>query len=156
MKVIAIDPGTTESAYCVFDGESFVCDKVENAVLLATLAKANVSTSLVIEQIRSYGMAVGAEVFDTCVWSGRFAQQYINATGCEVVWIPRRDVKLNLCGSVRAKDANVRHAIIDRFGGKEKAIGNKKKPGPLYLVSKDEWAALAVGLTYLDRKGGAK
>ena len=29
---------------------------------------------VVIEKIESYGMAVGAEVFDTVLWAGRFAE----------------------------------------------------------------------------------
>ena len=61
-------------------------------------------------------------------------------------------MKLNLCGNPRAKDANIRQAIIDRFGGKAAAIGTKKNPGPLYGVSGDVWAAIAVGLTWQDRQ----
>ena len=69
--------------------------------------------------------------------------------------IYRKDVKLHLCGSPRAKDSNIRQALIDRFGpGKEKAIGLKKTPGPLYGVKSHVWAALAVAVTHLDGADG--
>lgn len=35
--------------------------------------------------------------------------------------------------------------------GKEKAIGKKATPGPLYGVVGDEWAALAVAVTWWDQ-----
>jgi hypothetical protein len=102
---------------------------------------------MAIEMIASYGMPVGAEVFDTCVWIGRFTQAWPAAT----VPIFRKDVKMHLCGQTKAKDKNVRQALIDRFGpGKDKAIGKKAKPGPLYGYSGDLWAALAVAVTYYD------
>src|SRR5699024_5972970 len=101
---------------------------------------------LVVEMIASDGMPVGREVFETCLWIGRFIQA---AGGAELVY--RRDVKLHLCGSARAKDANIRQALIDRFGpGREKAIGIKAQPGPLYGFKRDMWAALAVAVTYAD------
>ena len=53
-----------------------------------------------------------------------------------------------LCHSMKAKDGNIRQAILDLYGGKDVALGNKKRPGPLYGVSKDIWAALAVAITY--------
>jgi hypothetical protein len=102
---------------------------------------------IAIEMIASYGMPVGREVFETCVWIGRFVQAAC-ALPCEYVY--RKDVKLYLCGNARAKDSNVRQAIIDRFGGKDKAIGRKKNPGPLHGVKGDLWAALAVGLYVAD------
>ncbi|HBC95047.1 MAG TPA: hypothetical protein DCZ10_19680, partial [Pelotomaculum sp.] len=58
----------------------------------------------------------------------------------------RKDEKINLCGSMRAKDGNIRQALIDRFG----IVGTKKSPGWFYGVSKDVWAAIAVGVTYYD------
>ena len=98
---------------------------------------------MAMEQIRGYGMIVGAEVFDTCFWSGRF----VEAWSGKFDLIPRRDVKLHLCGSSRAKDSNVRQAVIDRVGPQ----GTKKAPGPTYGIKADEWAALALALTWWDR-----
>jgi hypothetical protein len=90
------------------------------------------------EMIASYGMAVGKEVFETCVWIGRFVE--IAYEPVQLVY--RRDVKLHLCHSPRAKDANVRQALIDRLGPQ----GTKKNPGPTYGMKSHLWAALAVAV----------
>ena len=92
-------------------------------------------------------MAVGAEVLETVFWSGRFAEA-VDPT--PVQRLGRKAVKVALCGDARAKDPNVRQALIDRYGGKERAIGTKAVPGPLHGVAKDVWAALAVGVAWLD------
>ena len=63
--------------------------------------------------------------------------------------IGRKAVKIHLCGSMRAKDPNIRQALIDRYGGSS-AIGRKATPGPLYGVAGDVWAALAVAVTHAD------
>ena len=101
-------------------------------------------TPVVIEKIESYGMAVGAEVFDTVFWAGWFAEAVHRVP---VVLLPRRAVKLALCGDSRAKDANIRQALLDRFGGSA-AVGRKASPGPLYGISRDVWSALAIAVTY--------
>jgi hypothetical protein len=108
-------------------------------------------THCVIEMIASYGMAVGREVFDTCRWVGRFQQQWesFHESTCELVY--RRAVKMHLCGNNTAKDANVRQALIDRFGpGKAKAIGVKAKQGPMYGITGDVTQALALAVTFAD------
>ena len=104
--------------------------------------------SCVIEQVASYGMPVGEEVFETVFWSGRFAEAYGAA---RVKRMPRLKVKMHLCHDSRAKDGNIRQAVIDRFGGAS-AIGKKATPGPLYGVSGDVWAALALALTYAEAR----
>ena len=109
-------------------------------------------TTLVVEKVCSYGMTVGAEVFETVYWSGRLCESWLRGTGLPFYRLPRIDVKMHLCHDSRAKDANIRQALIDRFGpGKEKAIGLKSSPGPLYGVTGHCWAALALAVTFADR-----
>ena len=153
-RIIAIDPGPVESAWICYEannGIPLAWRKAPNAQVLAEVPDLPVD-QLAIEMIASYGMAVGAEVFETCVWIGRFIQGWAEVTGAEPLRILRRDVKLHLCGSARAKDPNVRQALIDRWGGKEAAIGRKASPGPLYGVSGDVWAALAVAVCVADTR----
>ena len=122
---------------------------IPNEQVLAWLMSPRFSGHLALEMIACYGMAVGKETFDTCLWIGRFIQAW---GGKDFTLIYRKDVKLHLCQSMRAKDANVRQALLDKFGGKEKAIGCKAQPGPLYGISSHLWAALAVLITYQETK----
>ncbi len=155
MRVYAIDPGYEQSALVVFDGVAVLNHQtVPNAQLLSEIADRTRHRDhvLVIEQIASFGMPVGAEVFETVFWSGRFVQAWAGYHA-EMPWdrVKRHTVKTALCGNQRAKDAHIRQALLDRFGpGREKAIGTKRAPGPLYGISGDEWAALAVAVTWWD------
>lgn len=144
MRLAAMDPGTRESALVVWDGV-----RVEYAVvwpnekLLAWLRAERACPSLLcIEQVESYGMAVGREVFETVYWSGRFREAH-EARGGEVRMVPRREAKMHLCNDSRAKDANIRQALLDKFGGKEAT----RKGGPLHGITSHKWAALAVAVT---------
>lgn len=158
--IIAIDPGNEHSAIVVYDvRKRIVLDKAyrPNAdVLLAVgrLARAaSPDTLCAIEMIASYGMAVGAEVFETVYWIGRFAERWFAGSSTDAHRVFRREVKLHLCGTAAAKDPNVRQALIDMFGpGKGLAIGKAKTPGPLYGVSGDAWSALAVAVTLAARR----
>ncbi len=78
---------------------------------------------LVIEMIASYGMPVGKEVFETCVWIGRFTEVGIYAN-VQTEYVYRKDEKMNICHSMKAKDSNIRQALIDRFG----EVGTKNNP----------------------------
>lgn len=151
--ILAIDPGPEESALVLWAGERVLrAMYLPNGAIFAELKHrasfdidAGVSPCpLAIEKIASFGMPVGADVFETCVWTGRFMEAY----GAEhVERITRIDVKMHLCHNSRAKDANIRQALIDRFG----KPGTKKQPGPLYGISGDLWSALAVAVTASDR-----
>lgn len=151
MRIIGLDPGPEKSAYAVmgFGGE-IQAGKMDNGSILAKIVWRHhfPDDVLVIEQVASFGMPVGAEVFETVFWSGRFAQ----AWPVKHERIKRHEVKMHLCHSMKANDGTIRQAIIDRYGGKEKAIGRKKNPGPLYGISGDCWSALAVALVYADRQ----
>jgi len=156
--VLSIDPGNKQSAFVMLGegGLPVEIGLLSNDVVLNQLDYlflCHPHSMLVIEMIACYGMPVGHEVFDTCVWIGRFKERWIELGG-EVEFVYRKDVKMNLCHTMRAKDSNIRQALIDRYGGKGVAVGVKKSPGPLYGIKKDIWSALAVGLTYLDTRDG--
>ena len=147
MTIIAVDPGSTESAFVVWDGEKIILKgKERNEDMRSILHDWGINPHhiCVIEMIASYGMAVGAEVFETCVWVGRFMEMFGEAR-CER--IKRLEVKLWLCHDSKAKDANIRQALIDRLG----VVGTKNAPGPLFGVAGDMWAALAVAVTWWDK-----
>lgn len=144
--ILSIDPGNIESAFCLIDKETYKpikFGKIRNEELL-NIVKNEFYDDFVIEMIASYGMPVGKEVFDTCVWIGRFIQ----TSYCYGFYIYRKEEKLNLCGSMKAKDSNIRQALIDRFG----IVGTKKQQGWFYGFKKDIWAAYAVGVTWLDKQ----
>ena len=150
MKILAIDPGNTMSAFVEYiDGKPASSAKLANADLIAKIRilPSPDTVLLAVEMIASYGMAVGREVFDTCLWIGRFVEAW-ESRGGRARLVYRKDVKLLLCETARATDANIRASIIDRFGpGKEAAIGSKREPGPLYGMKGDTWSALAVAIT---------
>jgi len=151
MNLLCIDPGTTESGVVLYDGEKVV--EAESSWNNEGLLHSTIFTRadhLAVEKIVSYGMNIGQSTIDTCVWIGRFVQAFSGQS----TLISRRDVKLFLCDSMRAKDKNVRQAILDRFppigGGKTPQIGTKSRKGPLYGISSHSWAALAVGITWFE------
>jgi hypothetical protein len=148
MRIIGIDPGPEQSAVVMWDGA-----KVEKFGIIANgdiqfdrLMDGLIVDKCAIEMIASYGMPVGAEVFETCVAIGQFTERWHRTSLDWPLRIPRGDIKLHLCRSVKAKDANVRQALIDRFG----QPGTKKTPGPLYGITSHCWAALAVAVTAHD------
>lgn len=153
--LLAIDPGPEQSAYVLYDTQQKVpisWDKLPSSALCDFVGylAARDGYSLAVEMIASYGMPVGAEVFETCVWIGRFEDRWHRGADFSKRSrrVFRRDVKHHLCNSAKATDANVRQALIDRYGpGKEKAIGLKATPGPLYGLTGDCWAALGVAVT---------
>lgn len=147
--ILAIDPGPTESGWCRYkDGRVIGSgvmpnDKVRDEIRYGT------SAVLAIEMIASYGMAVGREVFETCVQIGRFVECFSRPQDVRLVY--RKDVKLHLCGTSKAKDPNIRQALLDLIGPQ----GTKKEPGPTYGVKSHAWAALAVAVTAAQTRAAA-
>ena len=145
--IFAIDPGNTQSAYVIIDEnlKPIEFGKIDNKDLLGKIywTEWYSNDKCVIEMVASYGMPVGETVFDTVFWIGRFYEAVGN-TPTERIY--RKDVKMNLCHTMKAKDSNIRQALIDRFG----EVGTKKKPGWFYGFKADIWQAYAVGVTYHD------
>lgn len=140
--IIAIDPGTTDGAYLVWDCiANTVLDKaiLPNDKLLEFIVQQQFTKEIFCEMIACYGMAVGKETFETCIWIGRALQICVDE-GFQFTRIYRLNVKTHHCHSAKAKDANVRQALIDKYG----PVGTKKAPGPLYGIASHMWSALAI------------
>ena len=157
MILFAIDPGSTESAYCMMgqDARPIAFAKVPNHDAVAVLRNyAGSLTAVVIERVASYGMPVGREVFDTCEWIGRFAQ-VASDLGLPVEYVFRQEEKLTVCKSPKANDATIRRALIDRFASHDlsNGKGTKKNPDFFYGFKADCWSAFCVGLVSLSRRG---
>ena len=159
MKVLAIDPGNVKSAYVLMDTDTFRpvdFGLMENEGLRSYLRQMpfQEEDKAAIEMVASYGMAVGREVFDTVRWIGRFEETLTRRLLLPPALIYRMDEKTHICHDSRAKDANIRRALIDRFALHDKArgTGTKKKPDWFYGFRRDIWAAYAVGLTYIETK----
>jgi hypothetical protein len=150
--VLAIDPGSSESGVVLWDGHAVRWAKVESneEVLIDIANEAALKTDLLaIEMIGHYGsgLAVGKTVFDTCVWLGRFLQCWIERREESTTrLVLRPTIKTHLCGTPRAKDGNVRTAVIDRVGPK----GTKKSPGPTFGVVSHSVSALALAVCVWD------
>ena len=136
--ILSIDPGTTHSAFVQYDQQRIVDHgHLPNAEIRQILIGREYDR-VACEMIASYGMAVGSSTFETCVWIGRFAE--VSRVDVELIF--RKDIKLFLCGTMRAKDANIRQALLDLIGPQ----GTKAKPGPTYGIKSHSWAALAVAV----------
>ena len=173
MRIFAIDPGTTQSGWVVYDADAHaVTDRgvTNNHELLRMIEDACPGgdreamqrlrgCTMAIEMIASQGMAVGAEVFETVVWVGMFMHAWQDDYS-SVQRVTRNQVKVHVCGSAKAKDANVRQAIIDLFpgtgGGKTPQVGTSKQPGPLFGMNSHMWPALGVALTVKEKLAGAR
>jgi len=157
--IIAIDPGSEESGYVILDEDLRPQEfgKIPNDELLGVIEAVDANNQtyskgkvhMAIEMVACYGMPVGKEIFDTCVWIGRFWEA---ACSMKKTKIYRKDEKINLCQSMKANDANITQALVDRFapGQKNHGKGTKKDPSYFYGFSKDVWQAYAVGITYAD------
>lgn len=151
MRILAIDPGPVVSGVVLWDSEERrilqAWPEIPTPEVVEMVRDASMGVHLRVdivacEMIASYGMAVGKEVFETCVQIGRISQEWERVRFASIRRIFRQQAKMHLCHSPKAKDANVSQALKDRFG----EVGTKKNPGPLYGVSKHAWAALAVAV----------
>ena len=183
---LAIDPGNKKSGWLLFEpadvlgGLKLINFGINtNGKLRRWFDSDCAAEQLIIETPNPQGMAMAAETMDTLIEIGRFVQVWEFANCEKGHWshVFRQDVKLHLCGQARAKDKNVRQALIDRFGGNTVAIGGVKcprchgkgwcgrgrpvceecggqgwdsSPGPLKGVTSHVWPALALACWWVD------
>jgi len=183
MRLLAIDPGNEQSAWIVLDdhhvrfGNSDQCQIAQSGIdenqLMASIFAYLRADHLAIETLKPRGMPTSFEEMQTQLWAGRF----IESSGLPFTQCFRHAIKMHHCGRGTANDSNIRRAMIDRFGGDNKAIGGAKcrkckgkgwfggkrevcpscngdkwlyPPGPLHGIHDDLWSALAIGTYWHD------
>jgi hypothetical protein len=150
--ILALDPGTSETAWLEWSLSDqrilrFGFERnIDIIGLLGGIAPRDCTGPaidpdyVICEGLACYGAAVGAEVFETAYWIGEYRGMCRNQH--PFVLVPRLTVKVHHCHTAKAKDANVRQALIDRLGGK----GTKANPGPTYGISSHNWSTLAIAV----------
>lgn len=173
MRILAIDPGTTQSAYALLSDAYQVlsADKVENSVMMDIIASTPGIDAVIIEDMEpryprngkdsnAAGAIVGASTYTTLKWMGKF-DLTAQVRGIAVHWIYRRDERAALirkkelpADAPKHADGQIRAALITRFAAHDKVNGKgtKAKPDTFYGVSGDMWQAIAVGVTWLDKQ----
>lgn len=175
MKIMAIDPGTAESAYVILDDQYqiFSADKVGNDVVLSIIADAPGLDAVIIEDIEprysstdrsAAGAVMGQSTIETIKAFGRFSWQ-ASLRGLMVGSIFRRDERSCLIPTKRNglpplpetapkhADGQIRVSLVRRFArhDKERGRGTKANPDTFYGFHGDMWQAMAVGVTWLDQ-----
>jgi len=151
--ILAIDPGCIESGYVILDRDLHVhkFGIVDNDEMLGIIQNIQDVDSVVIEMMTSYGMPIGKTSMDTLVWVGRFYQEVEFANS---FLLARSKIKRHLCNNMHAKDKNITVSVKNRYpptgGGSDPYKGTKKQPGPLYGMKSHIFAALAVGITFVE------
>ncbi len=137
---LAIDPGTEQSACVLMDKDLNIIHHniVDNYNMLTKIDVCQ-NSRVICEEIESFGMPVGKEMFRTVRWIGRF-EQLCHANSIPFELVSRKTIKAYWCGSTRATEANVWQAMVDLWG----SPGTKKEPGKLYGIKSHERSALAI------------
>jgi len=143
--ILAIDPGTSLSAYVMLSAKGRIVykSKCSNEKVLGVLNDARELTTdiIAIELMQSYGNPVGKTVFETCYWIGRFIQ----AVDGQYIPVYRKDVAKYFLPEkkkdrpFKSTDANIRAKLIGMYPEKD-LVGFKA----------DMWSALAIGRYVLD------
>jgi Holliday junction resolvasome RuvABC endonuclease subunit len=157
--ILAIDPGSERTGWLVYEPQlespvtaAVIEDNDQLLGRLRQLGESRHSYVVAIEWMTPRGMPTSAQEFETLFWIGRFTEA-CDMAAVAVHRVERGKVKDHICGSRKANDANIRQALIDRFGGpggKAAAVGTKAAPGPLHGLSSHLWAALGVAVTYAE------
>lgn len=154
--ILGIDTGSTETGVCLIEKNTckpLFFGKIKNTELFSLFFEPIkdylIDCEVAYEQFKNYGMPMGDSTINSIQWNGRILQHLIEHYVDEqyVYPIMRVEEKICICNSMKAKDSNIRQALIDRFG----EVGTKKNPGFFYGFKKDIWSAYAVAITHLEK-----
>lgn len=154
MRIFAIDAGTTQSGFCIMDSETYkplLFGKEDNEEVLKYVLEGCYDV-LVYEEFASYGMPIGRSTIASITWNGRFIQAAVSLFK-PYYPIYRSEEKIAICGTMKAKDANIRQALIDRFAefDLKQGKGTKNNQDFFYGFHSDIYSAFAVGLTWIEK-----
>jgi hypothetical protein len=159
MRVFAIDPGSTKSAYCIIDSDTLrplyfgilPNDELRIEIQEWRFEETDVAA---IENLQSYGNLIGRDVLETAQWIGRFYECLVRKTYTAPLFVLRMEEKMHICHDSKAGDSNIRRALIDRFCTHDFRTGRGtiKNPDFFHGFKDDIWAAYAVGLTLIETK----
>ncbi len=149
ITVIGLDPGSEKSAYVVWNNKNILVKGIPpNEELLEMLSdlQDRYFPVLAIESMISIPGGVGKAVIQTIEWADRFYQAWQG----EREKVPVGNVRVALCGTMRSDNADVRRALIQRFG----EPGIKKNPNPIMYGLKGSGyhliRAFAVAVVHMD------
>lgn len=167
MRLLAIDPGTTHSAYAMIRDDYSIISaaKVSNGELLA-LVKGGEWDEMAIECMEARHVVngvIGAETYDTCYWIGRYMQA-AEDRGKPVHQIYRAQERSRLVPTKKNKlpkhpdyvgagaDSQIRATLIRRFAKHDMKNGKGRAAckDTFYGFAKDMWSAFGIGVVYLD------
>lgn len=151
MTIIAIDPGTTQSAMLIWDGQVKHAEISPNADIrrriMSLAAEDRPEILMAVEGLSCYGNPVGKETFETAMFIGRL-QEIWEGYAHPLRLVYRRAVMKHLGADKKTRadksksDSRVRRALISKFGG----IQETKKGGKLYGITSHLWSALAIAV----------
>lgn len=156
LYVLGIDTGSVETGVCLIERRTckpLFFGKISNNELFSFFANIKEhlnNCEIAYEQFKNYGMPMGDSTINSIQWNGRIIQHLIENYVEEKYVYPvmRVEEKMHICNSMKAKDSNIRQALIDRFG----EVGTKKNPGFFYGFKKDVWSAFAVAITHISKQ----
>jgi len=163
ITLFSIDPGESESGWILLDVDTInkkimIIDRYHsvNKDIFKIILKFSVTNPriiIVIEDIVSYGMAIGQTTIETIKYIGRFHQKALDLNLKNIYFIDRPSIKLNLCHNRTAKDGNVIRSLKNRFG----EFGTIKNQQPLYKLKgmpsgmlNHVWSALALSIAFIN------
>lgn len=152
MRILGVDPGSAESAYCLINEDaSIACaGKLPNGEFIVFLRNLFGFHSVAVEGMRGMGARVGHETFDAAYIVGR-VQEISEQKGAKCTVYHRPQYLHPLCGGRPPKgksDATLWAALKTRFGG-----SNKGEPLHPLKGATDLRSAFAVAVFHQDIQG---
>lgn len=145
-EIIGIDPGPSCCGVVrIFPGERKIAYHSQGCGVGDIFPQFAAKTTIAVcEQFQPQGQPIGVASRDTIINIGRLCKQWELAARRELVLMTAPEWREILCDSRRAKDGNVRDALIAIYG----EPGTKKNPGPTYGVTSHAWQALGIATAY--------